>query len=122
MIEIRHLKLVDTVDAVGTLTKAAERLFLSQSALSHQLKELENHLGLEVFYRINNQLHFTPAGREFLEGGKEILQQLAKLEQRLQQLSLDQLKSYIHGYSEQEMKRLNDQAITISDLLHWDSV
>ncbi|HYC83922.1 MAG TPA: LysR family transcriptional regulator, partial [Chryseosolibacter sp.] len=71
MIEIRHFKLVDTVARFGSLTKAAERLFLTQSALSHQLKELENHLGAQVFYRVNNQLHFTPLGREFLEGGKE---------------------------------------------------
>jgi SAM-dependent methyltransferase len=121
MIEIKHLKLVDTVSKVGSLTKAAEGLFLTQSALSHQLKELESYLGVEIFHRVNNQLHFTPAGKEFLEAGKDILQQLTILENRLQQLSKDQLKNYIHGYSEEETKRLNDQATSISELLHWDS-
>lgn len=121
MIEIRHLKLVDTISKVGSLTKASERLFLTQSALSHQLKELENNLGIQVFHRVNNQLHFTVAGKEFLESGREILEHLAKLETRLQQLGRDQLKTYIHGYSEEETKRLNDQATTISKLLHWDS-
>jgi SAM-dependent methyltransferase len=121
MIEIRHFKLVDTVAKVGSLTKAAERLFLTQSALSHQLKELENHLGAQVFYRVNNQLHFTPVGKEFLETGKDILDQIEKLQQRLLQISRDRLKSYIHGYSDEETKRLNDQATSISELLHWDS-
>lgn len=121
MIEIRHFKLVDTVAKVGSLTKAAEQLFLTQSALSHQLKELENHLGAQVFYRVNNQLHFTPVGKEFLDTGKEILEQLEKLQQRLNQISQDRLKSYIHGYSDEETKRLNDQATSISELLHWDS-
>lgn len=122
MIEIRHFKLVDTVSKVGSLTKAAEQLFLTQSALSHQLKELENHLGAQVFYRVNNQLRFTPVGKEFLDAGKDILDQLEKLEQRLNQISRDRLKSYIHGYSDEETKRLNDQATSISELLHWDSI
>lgn len=121
MIEIKHFKLVDTVARVGSLTKAAERLFLTQSALSHQLKELENHLGARVFYRINNQLHFTPVGKEFLDAGKDILEQIEDLQQRLAELSRDRLKSYVHGYSDEEARRLNDQAMSISELLHWDS-
>lgn len=44
-IEIKHLKLIDTIEQVGTLKNAAERLYLTQSALSHQLKELETRLG-----------------------------------------------------------------------------
>jgi ubiquinone/menaquinone biosynthesis C-methylase UbiE len=121
MIEIRHFKLVDTVSKVGSLKKAAEKLFLTQSALSHQLKELETYLGAQIFYRVNNQLHFTPAGKEFRETGKEILEHLEKLQNRLQQISQEQLKNYIHGYSHEEAKRLNDQATSISELLHWDS-
>ncbi len=121
MIEIRHLKLVDTVAKVGSLKKAAEHLFLTSSALSHQLKELEEQLGTKVFYRVNNKLHFTPAGKEFLESGKEILAQLNELEYRVQQMDLDHLKNYIHGYSQAETQRLNDQASTVADLIHWDS-
>ena len=122
MIETRYLKLVDTVAKVGSLSKAADKLFLTQSALSHQLKELEAYLGTPVFYRIQNQLHFTPAGKEFRDAGKEILEQLEKLEHRIQQMDQDRLKKYIHGYSQEETKRLNDQASTISELLHWDSL
>ncbi|MEM1136018.1 MAG: methyltransferase domain-containing protein [Bacteroidota bacterium] len=122
MIDIRHLKLITTVASEGSLNKAADKLCLTPSALSHQLKELETYLGTPVFYRINNQLHFTPAGKEFRDAGKEILTQLAHLEDRVQQLNQDQLKGYIHGYSQEETKRLNDQAKTIAELLHWDSV
>lgn len=122
MIEVRHLKLVDTVAEVGSLSKAAERLCLTQSALSHQLKELESHLGVQIFHRIKNRLHFTPAGKEFREAGKEILDQFEHLENRVLQINQDQLKRYIHGYSEEETGRLNNQAKTISDLLHWDSI
>ncbi|HYC85612.1 MAG TPA: methyltransferase domain-containing protein, partial [Chryseosolibacter sp.] len=49
-------------------------------------------------------------------------EQLENLQLRLQQISKDQLRSYIHGYSDEETKRLNDQASSISELLHWDSV
>lgn len=122
MIEVRHLKLVDTVAKVGSLSKAADKLFLTQSALSHQLKELEAHLGVQVFYRMHNQLHFTPAGKEFRDAGKEILGQFEDLENRIAQISQDQLKRYVHGYSDEETRRLNNQAETIADLLHWDSV
>ncbi len=121
MIEIRHLKLVDTVAKVGSLKKAAEHLFLTSSALSHQLKELEEQLGTKVFYRVNNKLQFTPAGKEFREAGKEILDQLNQLEYRVQQMDLDYLKTYIHGYSQEETQRLTDQASTVADLIHWDS-
>jgi SAM-dependent methyltransferase len=121
MIEIRHFKLIETVSRVGSLTKAAEKLFLTQSALSHQVKELENALGMQVFYRMNNQLQFTPAGKELLETGKQILEHLEKLRLNLQQISKDQLKNYIHGYSEEETQRLNDQASSTAELLHWDS-
>lgn len=122
MIEVKHLKLVDTVAHVGSLSKAADKLCLTQSALSHQLKELESHLGVPIFHRINNQLYFTAAGKEFRDAGKEILGKFEHLENRIQQINQDQLKRYVHGYSDEETRRLNNQASTISDLLHWDSV
>ena len=75
----------------------------------------------QVFYRLNNQLHFTPVGNELLKSGQDVLMQLEKLQSRLEQISKDQLKSYIQGYSEEETNRLNDQASSIAELLHWDS-
>lgn len=120
-IEIRHLKLIDTVAAVGTLKNAAEKLFLTQSALSHQLKELESRLGTQIFYRVNNQLVFTTAGKELRDASKEILERLEQAENNIQEISQDHMKNYIHGYSQEETIRLNDQANSIAELLHWDS-
>ena len=121
MIEVRHLVLIDAVAEVGTLKKASEKLFLSQSALSHQLKELESRLGTPVFYRVNNQLLFTPAGRELLDASRDILMRLRQTKQSIQELNQDSLRKYTHGYSREESVRLNDQASSIAEILHWDS-
>ncbi|MFK7933311.1 MAG: methyltransferase domain-containing protein [Saprospiraceae bacterium] len=121
MIEVRHLKLIETIAEVGSLNKAAKRLNLSPSALSHQLKQLESHLDLPLFYRSNNQLLFTPAGKEFQETAATILQQIDGLEERIDDIRQSQLEKYIHGYSQQEATRLYDQATSIADFLHWDT-
>ncbi|MEQ9442555.1 MAG: LysR family transcriptional regulator [Cyclobacteriaceae bacterium] len=86
MIEIRHLKLLCTVAEVGSLKNAAEKLFLSQSALSHQLRELEQYLQTPIFYRLNKQLVFTPAGKVLLDASKEILSKLKSTEANIQQI------------------------------------
>jgi LysR family transcriptional regulator, regulator for metE and metH len=59
--EIRHLKLIVSIADEGSITKAAEKLSLTQCALSHQLKELGDNVGLAVFYRVNRKLVPTPA-------------------------------------------------------------
>ena len=121
MIEIRHLKLIQAVAEVGTLKRAAEKLFVSQSALSHQLRELESRLGTPVFYRVNNQLLFTPAGKELLDASREILERLHLAESTIQQVEQESTSSYVHGYSQEEFTRLSDQANSIAELLHWDT-
>jgi LysR family transcriptional regulator for metE and metH len=78
--EIRHLKLVEAVAATQNLTRAAEQLFLSQSALSHQLKELEEELGMQVFIRARRKMLLTPAGERLLETAKKVLCELEKAE------------------------------------------
>ncbi|NBC67082.1 MAG: LysR family transcriptional regulator [Bacteroidetes bacterium] len=62
--EIRYLKLVKAIVEEGSLTKASEKLFLTHSALSHQLKEIESQLETDLFYRINNKLVLTEAGKK----------------------------------------------------------
>ena len=120
-IEIRHLKLIDTIEQVGTLKMAAERLYLTQSALSHQLRELETRLETKIFHRVNNKLVFTPSGKELRDASKEILKRLDVLEDKIHEINKDDIKDYIHGYSDEETIRLNDQADSISEILHWDS-
>jgi hypothetical protein len=45
--------LIETVAAEGSLSSAARKLFLTQSALSHQLKEIELQMGTQAFHRVN---------------------------------------------------------------------
>lgn len=78
--EIRHLKLVREVAEKGSLTKAMDALFLSQSALSHQLKEVETQLGATLFHRVNKKLVLTGAGKLVLESAERILTDLEKTE------------------------------------------
>jgi LysR family transcriptional regulator for metE and metH len=66
MIELRHLKTLVALRDTGSLVEAAERLFLTQSALSHQLKDLEGRLRCSLFVRKTKPPQFTSAGRRLL--------------------------------------------------------
>lgn len=71
--EIRHFRLVSTVAETQNLTRAAEKLFLSQSALSHQLREIETHYGTPVFTRAGRRMLPTPAGARLLRTARSVL-------------------------------------------------
>src|SRR4029453_6205944 len=51
-LEVRHFSLVTEIAATGSVTRAAERLHLTQSALSHQLREIESRLPMPLFLRL----------------------------------------------------------------------
>ena len=74
--EIRHLQMVKEVAAYGNLTKAADHLFLTQSALSHQLKEIESYFNTQLFIRDKKQMLLTPAGEVVLQAAEKILQEV----------------------------------------------
>ena len=78
--EIRHLRLIKEVAEKGSLTKAMDRLYLSQSALSHQLKEVESQLGAPLFHRVNKKLVLTGAGKIILASAEKILTELEQAE------------------------------------------
>lgn len=121
MVEIRHLLLVEAIERLGSLKKAAQELHLTPSALSHQLKQLEESLDTPVFHRVNNQLYFTSLGKEFCETAKEVLGKMQAIETRIEEHKQRPIDDYIHGYSEMETQRLYDQANSIATFLHWDS-
>jgi LysR family transcriptional regulator for metE and metH len=73
------MRLVRTLAAEGTLTRAGKKLFLSQSALSHQLREIENELGGPLFRRLNKRMVLTDAGRRVLAGAGVILGELGRV-------------------------------------------
>ncbi|QAX81884.1 transcriptional regulator MetR [Candidatus Pseudomonas adelgestsugas] len=66
MLEIRHLKTLHALRETNSLVEAAERLHLTQSALSHQFRELEERLGVLLFVRKTKPLRFTSAGLRLL--------------------------------------------------------
>lgn len=63
---LRQLEYLVAVVEEGSFTRAAERLFVSQPALSHQIKTLERSIGGELLERLPQSLHLTPVGRAFL--------------------------------------------------------
>ncbi|TZF96281.1 LysR family transcriptional regulator [Chryseobacterium panacisoli] len=60
--EIKFLRLIKTIAEEGSIASSSEKLFLTQSALSHQLKDLEIQLGFKVFYRTRNKWELTEEG------------------------------------------------------------
>lgn len=60
--EIKFLRLIKTIAEEGSIANSSEKLFLTQSALSHQLKDLEIQLGFKAFYRTRNKWELTEEG------------------------------------------------------------
>ena len=85
--EMRHLRLVRTLAAEGTLTAAGKKLFLSQSALSHQLREIEDELGVRLFQRSRRRMVTTAAGQIILDGADLVLCEIENLRDDIMRLS-----------------------------------
>ncbi len=84
--EIRHLRLIKAIVEEGSITKAIDTLHLTQSALSHQLKEAENQLGTKIFLRMNKKMVLTKVGEKLYEIATEILDKLSKTELEIKQM------------------------------------
>jgi LysR family transcriptional regulator for metE and metH len=85
MIERNHLAIIREVDRQGSLTAASEVLFLSQSALSHTIKKLEQSIGTPIWQRDGRHLRLTQAGNYLLMVANRLLPQLERAEERLDQ-------------------------------------
>ena len=86
-IELRHLRTLVALRDTGSLVEAAERVFLTQSALSHQLKDLELRLGCALFIRKTRPVRFTSAGQRLLRLADEVLPLLHSAEHDLARLA-----------------------------------
>lgn len=80
IIELRHLKTLLALEETGSVSLAAKRVFLTQSALSHQIRMLENHYGTPLFERKSTPLRFTPVGERLLRLAHELIPQVAVAE------------------------------------------
>lgn len=79
-IEFRHLRTIRAIHRAGGVARAAERLSITQSALSHQLKGLEDQCGVELFVRRTKPLRLSSAGMKLLRLADEILPRIEALE------------------------------------------
>jgi LysR family transcriptional regulator, regulator for metE and metH len=84
-IEIKHLKMIRMIASEKTLTKAADRLFISQPALSQQLINIEERIGTKLFNRDGKKMVLTGVGERLLESANRILDELEKTEQMIAQ-------------------------------------
>jgi LysR family transcriptional regulator for metE and metH len=83
MLEVKHLALVDAIAQAGTVTRAAARLHLTQSALSHQLLDIEARAGVQFFVRLGRRMLPTPAGERVLAAARRVLEDLGRAEEDL---------------------------------------
>lgn len=81
---IRHLKIFIAVAETGSMSKAAQKLFLSQPTVSQAIRELEEHYEVRLFERLSRRLHITPAGQELLGYAYQAAGQFDLLENRMQ--------------------------------------
>jgi len=79
-VEIKHLKLLQTIAETENLTRAARRLHVSQPALSRQLLDIEARLGTRLFYRSKKRMVLTPEGLRLLQTADVILDELRTAE------------------------------------------
>ena len=84
--EIRHLRLVKSIVEEGSITRAIDKLHLTQSALSHQLKEAEYQLATKIFLRQNKKLLLTKAGEKLYRTATEILEKLERTEREIKSM------------------------------------
>ena len=79
-IEFRHLRTIKAIHDTGGLARAADMMNMTQSALSHQIKGIEDQAGVELFVRRSKPLRLSAAGMKMLAAAEAILPQVAALE------------------------------------------
>ncbi|OIQ26647.1 HTH-type transcriptional regulator MetR [uncultured Vibrio sp.] len=89
MIELKHLRTLTSLRETGSLTATATALHLTQSALSHQIKDLESRIGGQLFLRKTRPVKFTSEGEILLKLANDVLPKLAMAENELASLKED---------------------------------
>jgi len=85
MLERHHFAIIQAVHTCGSLTAAADGLHLTQSALSHAIKKLEQQAGVVLWRREGRKLQLTQAGRYLLDLANHLLPQFALADERMRQ-------------------------------------
>jgi LysR family transcriptional regulator for metE and metH len=90
MIELRHLRMVQALAETGSVSAAAARVHLTQSALSHQLGALERYFGIPLLDRSRRPLRLTPAGERLLLAARRVLPEVEAARAELLRQGSDQ--------------------------------
>jgi LysR family transcriptional regulator, low CO2-responsive transcriptional regulator len=83
---LRQLKIFETVARRLSFSRAAEELYLTQPAVSTQVKQLEEHAGLPLFEQLGKKIYLTPAGDEMLHYARAILEQFREADDAMARL------------------------------------
>jgi LysR family transcriptional regulator for metE and metH len=105
-LEIRHLKLVAAIAETGSVTRAGNCLHLTQSALSHQLRDAEEQLGTPLFERKSRKMTLTLAGERLLQSARTVIAELESAQKEIEK----------RGAATQGLIRLSTECYTV---YHW---
>ena len=90
MIEVKHLRTLMAIKQTGSLVEAASKIHITQSAISHQLKDLENKLSQELILRKTRPIAFTNAGNKLISLAEKVLPQFDNAWDDIKRLELGQ--------------------------------
>ncbi len=84
-LEIKHMRMICSIAESSNMTKAAEKLCITQSALSQQLKDIENKLGTDLFFRARKKMILTEVGKQLLDTAANVLEAVDQAERTISQ-------------------------------------
>lgn len=87
---LKQMKYFISVVECNSFTEAAEQCYISQSAISQQIKALEQELGVDLIKRNNRQFTLTPAGEYFYRHGVELVSEIDNLKRETVRRGQDQ--------------------------------
>ncbi|MDN3653340.1 LysR family transcriptional regulator [Thalassotalea ponticola] len=86
-LSMSHLKMIATIAESDTVKQAAERLFITQPALTNRIREAERRLNTRLFVRHGRKLIISSAGKRLLHSANKILEELARVEHDIARLT-----------------------------------
>lgn len=116
--ELRHLRYFCAVAELEHFHKAAERLCITQPALSNQIKQLENELSTKLFYRVGRGVRLSESGEIVLSTAKKILNEVTHLQQTVNELESGSRGSLNVGVLQSINTLFCRQLVTAFDKLH----
>ena len=85
-IELRHLRSIMAIHNAGSLQAAATKLHVTQSALSHQIKGIQDQIGVDLFIKNVKPMRLSPEGMRFLHAAEKILPEIEALKAKFTDL------------------------------------